>query len=52
MLNKLLEAVQFTDRRCQAIEKKIEGVPEKTEAIKSHKQYCPGIDEREYKKYF
>lgn len=29
MLNKLLEAVQFTDRRCQAIEKKIEGVPEK-----------------------
>lgn len=29
MLNKLLEAVQFTDRRCQAIEKKIEGVSEK-----------------------
>lgn len=29
MLKKLLEAVQFTDRRCQAIEKKIEGVPEK-----------------------
>lgn len=29
MLNKLLEAVQFTDRRCQAIEKKIESVPEK-----------------------
>ena len=29
MLNKLQEAVQFTDRRCQAIEKKIEGVPEK-----------------------
>ena len=29
MLNKLLEAVQFTDRRCQAIEKKIEGVPGK-----------------------
>lgn len=29
ILNKLLEAVQFTDRRCQAIEKKIEGVPEK-----------------------
>lgn len=29
MLNKLLEAVQFTDRRCQSIEKKIEGVPEK-----------------------
>lgn len=29
MLNKLLEAVQFTDRRCQAIEKKIEGVLEK-----------------------
>ena len=29
MLNKLLEALQFTDRRCQAIEKKIEGVPEK-----------------------
>mgnify|MGYP006995946517 FL=1 len=29
MLNKLLEAVQFTDRRCQAIEKKIEGVPKK-----------------------
>lgn len=24
MLNKLLEAVQFTDRRCQAIEKKLE----------------------------
>ena len=29
MLNKLLEAVQFTDRRCQAIEKRIEGIPEK-----------------------
>ena len=29
MLNKLREAVKFPDRRCQAIEKKIEGVPEK-----------------------
>ena len=34
MLNKLLEAVQFTDRRCQAIEKKIEGVPNKLKAAK------------------
>lgn len=34
MLNKLLEAVQFTDRRCQAIEKKIEGVPEKNRSNK------------------
>lgn len=28
-LSVLLETIQITDRRCQAIEKKIEGVPEK-----------------------